>query len=405
MSLKNDNEKMSRILSGLICLLTAALPAIATAETTAEEVTQHYVEMAVERFGRTHDLARKLQQAIDDFVAAPSVKSHKRVKRAWLRAHKAYSQTEVYRFGNPNVDDWDGKINAWPLDEGLIDYVASGYLHEFGNPYAKWNIIASRMPLYGSIIEEISSGTDPKAGPQGMADFESNVAIGFHAIEFLLWGQDLNKQPGDAGQRSHTDYLLGDACTNGNCKRRGEYLKAASRILSRDLMLATNDWKTQNKSLYATRFLELPVEEQLGRMLQGMGEMSSGELAGERTRVALISSDQEEEQSCFSDTTQHAIYYNALGVQSLYLGSDESVSLSALVKQMDASLDEEMRSAFSRSMQRAEAVRDSSVPFDEMIQPENEKGRQQIKDLIAALKTQTMVMEKIQARIPELAAL
>ena len=42
---------------------------------------------------------------------------------AWIAARVPYQQTEVYRFGNRIVDDWEGRVNAWPLDEGLIDYV------------------------------------------------------------------------------------------------------------------------------------------------------------------------------------------------------------------------------------------------------------------------------------------
>ena len=43
-------------------------------------------------------------------------------------------QSEVFRFGNAVVDDWEGQMNAWPLDEGLIDYVAKDYQHALGNP-------------------------------------------------------------------------------------------------------------------------------------------------------------------------------------------------------------------------------------------------------------------------------
>ncbi len=54
--------------------------------------------------------------------------------RRWRRpalpgscARPPYQQTEVYRFGNAIVDDWEGRVNSWPLDEGLIDYVDASY--------------------------------------------------------------------------------------------------------------------------------------------------------------------------------------------------------------------------------------------------------------------------------------
>ena len=42
------------------------------------------------------------------------------------------------------VDDWEGKVNAWPLDEGLIDYTAASYGGASDeNPFYTANIIAS----------------------------------------------------------------------------------------------------------------------------------------------------------------------------------------------------------------------------------------------------------------------
>jgi putative iron-regulated protein len=46
---------------------------------------------------------------------------------------------------------------------------------------------------------------------------EANVATGYHAIEFLLWGQDLNGHGVGAGNRPWTDYAAQDICTNDNC--------------------------------------------------------------------------------------------------------------------------------------------------------------------------------------------
>ena len=60
---------------------------------------------------------------------------------------------------------------------------------------------------------------------------ESNVATGYHAIEFLLWGQDLNGHGDGAGNRPASDFATGAACTGGNCDRRGAYLRAATELL------------------------------------------------------------------------------------------------------------------------------------------------------------------------------
>ena len=134
-----------------------------------------------------------------------------------------YQQTEVYRFGNVIVDEWEGKVNAWPLDEGLIDYVDASYGGATDeNPYAALNVIANpSLTLSGGEIDaaEITPALLQDTLQEADA-IEANVATGYHAIEFLLWGQDLNGTEPGAGNRPWTDYAAGDACTGGNCDRR-----------------------------------------------------------------------------------------------------------------------------------------------------------------------------------------
>src|SRR3546814_14254455 len=62
---------------------------------------------------------------------------------------------------------------------------------------------------------------------------EANVATGYHAIEFLLWGQDLNGTGPGAGNRPASNFSTAD-CTGGSCERRGEYLKVATELLIDD---------------------------------------------------------------------------------------------------------------------------------------------------------------------------
>lgn len=394
----------------------AALAADGSSLSRAEAVTAHYVTLAHERYDDSLQRAIALRDSVGAFVAAPSPETHAAAKAAWIAAHRAYSHTEVFRFGNPNVDAWEGKVNAWPLDEGLIDYVRDDYASVGGNPYANWNFIATNMPVDAELISEIQEGTDPKAGPQGLADFETNVAAGYHAIEFLLWGQDHNEPPDVAGRRPYTDYVQGPDCTHGNCDRRGLYLRSIASKLVADLRWMTTEWQYKNPRQYATRFRALPLGEQLRRMIDGMGNLSLGELAGERLRVALIAGDQEEEQSCFSDTTHFAVYGNALGIKTLYLGQHRrsdgravvGPSLAGLVATLDPALDSRLRTAFDESMSRAQAVVDAAVagePFDQMIRTENTAGRARIQALIDALRAQTAAIQAVKDRVPALAAL
>ncbi|MCG6507139.1 peptidase, partial [Vibrio parahaemolyticus] len=145
------------------------------------------------------------------FLAAPSDAKLQQVKQAWLAARVPYQQSEVFRFGNAVVDDWEGQLNAWPLDEGLIDYVSDDYQYELGNEGASANIVANKSLTIGATTIDASTITPELiASLNEVGGSEANVASGYHAIEFLLWGQDLHgTQPG-AGERPYTDYVQGE---------------------------------------------------------------------------------------------------------------------------------------------------------------------------------------------------
>ena len=403
-----------------LCLV-ALMPAALAQEPgkSAEAVSLWYADMAWHRYNDSLTLARQLVEHTNQFLRDPSAQTQAALKQAWIDAHSVYSHTEAFRFGNPNVDAWEGNVNAWPLDEGFIDYVvADRYRYDESNPHALENLIATHThEIHAGFIREAQSGNDPKEGQTfRFTDFETNVSMGYHAAEFLIWGQDLNQAANVAGQRSWTDYLVGDGCTHGNCKRRGQYLSAVTRLLVQDLMFALRDWDPKGQRLYSKVFRSLPVSERLRRMLVGLGNMSYGELAGERMRVAMIASDQEDEQSCFSDTTHLAIYHNAAGIRSLYLGEHTSAdgtklsgaSLSGLVARMDAKLDERLRTELDATMVAAAKLReaaDAGMPFDQMVQADNAQGRAFIQNLIQALAAQTASFEQILERVDELASL
>jgi putative iron-regulated protein len=379
--------------------------------TPAEKVAEFYIVLAHARYTESLESARRLFDAINLLVRKPSPETHEEAKSAWLEAHRVYSSTEVLRFGNPNVDAWETRVNAWPIDEGFLDYVAPQYLYEGGNPHALYNLIASDFQIASSFIVEARSETDPKAGVyRGFTDNETNVATGYHAIEFLLWGQDLNGTPRSMGERPYTDYVVGKG---PNAGRRGEYLVVIGGILIADLLDAVQDWDPENPQLYSKLFRGLPVDVRLDRMILGMGGLSNGELAGERIQVALLASDQEEEQSCFSDTTHLAILENALAIETVYLGRHQrrdgvvvsGASLAELVAKVDPVLDEKIRSQFIATREAAGRVvahAEEVEPFDHMIQMENTSGRALLNELIAALKAQTESLEAIRGRVKEL---
>ena len=254
-----------------------------------------------------------------------------------------YQQTEAFRFGNPIVDGWEGKVNAWPLDEGLIDYVDPAYGGATDeNPYAVLNVIANpHFTLSGGEVDATTINAALLSDTLQEADaIEANVATGYHAIEFLLWGQDLNGTGPGAGNRPWTDYAAGDACTHGNCDRRAAYLKAATDLLVSDLEWMAGQWAEGGE---ARKAVTADPGAGIVAILTGMGSLSYGEQAGERMRLGLMLHDPEEEHDCFSDNTFNSHYYDGLGVRNVYTGRYvridgslvEGPSVSDLVREAD----------------------------------------------------------------------
>ena len=240
---------------------------------------------------------------------------------------------------------------------------------------------------------------------------EANVATGYHAIEFLLWGQDMHGFAAGAGERPASDYAKGDDCTNGHCDRRAAYLDAVTDLLVTDLQWMVDQWSADTEGNYRAELVSIEPQAAYQKMLFGMGSLSLGELAGERMKVALEANSYEDEHDCFSDNTHNSHYYNGKGIQNVYTGTYLRVdgteltgaSLSDLVANNDAQLDQKLTAELDSTMAalgemktRAEAS-ENPVKFDMMIAPDNAEGAKVINDAIAALVEQTGSIEKVAA--------
>ena len=235
-----------------------------------------------------------LRSAVADLVNNPSAATHKAAKDAWLAAREPYGQTEIFRFQEGPIDDNlatadpedgpEGQINAWPLAEGMIDYVDSGLLYA----QAGGDMITTSMPQYSGDSANMIADRSFVISKSNIADLNeamddgANVTTGYHAIEFLLWGQDTNikdgmKRDATGGHRSHTDYVSGSGCSHGNCDRRGAYLMAVADLLVDDLASVSAQWDPEIGSHYAN-FVE-GGDDALQKILNAMGQLSVGWLA------------------------------------------------------------------------------------------------------------------------------
>ena len=391
--------------------LAAALAAgAAGAASDKAAVVGTYADIAEAMYEDALLEARELDRRIQALLDDPGPETLRAARTAWRNARVPYQQTEVYRFGNAIVDDWEGKVNAWPLDEGLIDYVDPGYgTASDENPLYVANVVENeRLVLGGETLDASEITPWLLTDMHEIGGVEANVATGYHAIEFLLWGQDLNGTRAGSGERPWTDYATGSECTNGNCERRRDYLETASEMLVDELEWMAAQWAEDGAAREA--LFEGGPDTGLSAMLTGLGSLSYGELAGERMQLGLLLHDPEEEHDCFADNTHNSHYYDVMGMLAVYhggytrTGGDKvsGPSLSRLVAGTDTALDREMRqrlAATQAAMANLKARAETLEAYDQMIGPDNPEGNATVQAAIDRLTEQTRTIERIVATL------
>ena len=381
------------------CVLSAQ--AVAVSE---KAVLNHYADLAEVMYTDSLTTAKALQSSVNTFLASPTESNLAQTKSAWVAARHPYQQTEAYRFGNAIVDDWEGKVNAWPLDEGLIDYTAASYGSSSDeNALYTANVVANKTLKVGDTTIDASSITPALLADtlQEIDGVESNVATGYHAIEFLLWGQDLNGTGPGAGARPASDFDKNN-CSWGNCDRRADYLKAATDLLVSDLQWMVDQWGADGEARKAV--VDAPVDQALATIFTGMGSLSYGELAGERMKLGLMLHDPEEEHDCFSDNTHWSHFNDALGIKNVYTGSYTRVngqkftgpSLSDLVRSKNAAADKEVVEHLNATLSKMQVLVDSAnngEAYDQLIGAGNDAGNAKVRAAVDALVAQTKAIE------------
>ncbi|GAA6142243.1 imelysin family protein [Hydrogenophaga sp. 5NK40-0174] len=362
-------------LAGLPAHAQSAQPvaSASSAKVDHASVARHYADVVYANYTDTLAGAKSLQTAIDGFLASPSAEGLEKARQAWRNAREFYGQTEAFRFYGGPIDDEngpEGQINAWPLDEAYVDAVE-------GKP---------KSGLINDTKFKITKANLTKFNERGG---EENISAGWHAIEFLLWGQDLSET--GPGNRSFEDFVDGKA---PNADRRRQYLSEATALLVDDLSGLVDAWAPGQKN-YRAKF-EKGGKESVRKMIVGLGSLSRGELSGERMEVALNSQDQEDEHSCFSDNTHRDVVTNAKGIQNVWTGSytraDGSTltgpSLQGLVAAKDAALAEKLTAQIAGSVQSAESI---PAPFDRAI-VQGSAGRPAVEKTIASLVQQSKLL-------------
>ncbi len=360
---------------------TVAETAIALNSRALKPYVEGYAELVYRNYKDSNQQAAQMGAAIAKFLAQPNAETHRAAQNAWVQARQSYLQTEAFRFYEGPIDFIDaatgeegpeGRINAWPMNEAFIDYVK-------GNPNS--GIINNKeMEISIKNILENDQVSD-----------EANVTTGWHAIEFLLWGQDFNDQ--GPGQRSFTDFVANQDSNN----RRRAYLQLVTNQLLDDLSFLEQEWMP-NANNFRTEFVQQDPKESISKILTSLATLSAFEMSSERIAVALDSGNQEDEHSCFSDTTHQDFVFNAQGIENVYLGNYgdyDGPGFDELIAQLDPKTNQSVVAALGETR---EAIASINAPFDQVLaSTPGSDARAEVEVAITALENQAEAFQKLGA--------
>jgi putative iron-regulated protein len=337
-------------------------------------IAETYAELAFNAYKEAYESARHLQDVVHEFVDHPADDADEgltRVRQAWIDSRPSYGRTEAFRFYEGPIDFGkraDGTqgpeplINSWPVNEAYIDAVRS-------NPGA------------GIVNDPSVPITRETLAERNARDDEADVTTGFHAIEFLLWGQDFNAD--GPGNRPATDFV-----GTGAAARRREYLKVATDLLVDNLKFVVDEWRPGREN-YRARFLAMEGRESIANMLTGIATLAGFEVAAERLATPLDSGSQEDEHSCFSDTTDTDIRANVAGIANIYFGRGtggyQGVGLEAAVGAISPEINARIVEQLATSQRLVESM---DHPFDKTLAtPPGSPQRLKVEALVTSLQT------------------
>lgn len=360
-------------------------------EGLAREALLTYLQIADATYHDSVTGAERLSTAVEALLAAPSAERLTAAQQAWLSARSAYAQSEVFRFYDGPIDQVELLVNTWPIDEGYVEADSS-------DPTAPG--IIDDVKRYPELSEELLTQLNARDG-------ETAISTGYHVIEFLLWGRDGNAA--GPGQRTYQDFVVKGAGEKAQgdalAARRGQYLRLSVALLLRHLRQVQTAFAPDVSDNYREQFVHAAPADGVYRALKGMAKLSGPELSGERMTVPYETKNQENEHSCFSDSTQRDLLGNARGVENVCLGrykrEDGSelkrVGLCELLRRALPQLGAALIAQISASVRAVAAI---PAPFDQAILGDDAApGRSAIRRAIEGLRRQAELIDQARAAL------
>jgi len=285
--------------------------------TAAKQIALDYAEQIRVDFSQVSIEIEKLQSAIGEFLAQTNIENLDRARQSWLLAHSAYELTTLHRYFAASILDEQNsiallqlqyQINHWPIVPGYLDYV-DGY-------------------PYSGIVHDINVSLDSIGLRDQHGAFDiSEVTLGFHVLEFLLWGS----RDTQSELRSVDDFIEIDALDASQIEsgysleqlsnnRRRQLLAIIADILLGDFRELGSLWSDQleraEQSIDRTSQTEL-----ITTLADSMSAMLTEELLLRSLYPMLNGDFVESIQSPYSLSTQNAVSSQLSGLESLLLES------------------------------------------------------------------------------------
>ena len=256
------------LLIALLCCTSGAIAADSPSDDPLDKTTRYAWELGLQSLINTEQASRNLSAQLDLFLADPSEASMANVRQEWRNSHQQWQQHAV----------WIALAKAQPRRFAILN---SHYFALDARELQPGYLDAVQDYPFSGIVNDISIvlTADSLRQQHGLTD-SSEVSLGFHALEFLLWGE--------YGQRSFNDFLpistinaeqnaagltTGDLPNN----RRRTVLRLLTQLLADDVQRLRQDWQNPLSPISQT-YLQLPPKMRLEFIQQTAYQLLSVEL-------------------------------------------------------------------------------------------------------------------------------
>jgi putative iron-regulated protein len=338
-------------------------------------VLENYAANLFAAYGDSVADEQAFSTSAEAFLASPTEDTLTAARTAWLASREHYLLVEGARFYDGPIDvappNHEASLNSWPLDEAYVDYTTN----KATMAVDETNGLINHVDLLPTITSEAIDALNAQGG-------DTNISNGYHAIEFLLWGQALVDV--GPGARPATDYVVGGPRKNAD--RRATYLRMLVASVTSHLTAVRDAWAPN--AAYRTQFTQ-GGKASIGLALTGLGRMSKGELASQRIDAPYASKARRDQHDCFSSLTLTDYVRDARGIQAMYLGnygSNDGPGIDTLVRAVNPDVDARLQAQLQKSVDAVAAI---PAPFEaSIVGADDSPGRTAIRAAVASLRAQ-----------------